>query len=523
MVSHSHTLLSTNNSPLTEYSEGSSQQSLNRNMDASNQLSSDNSLQESALNSPAKVNLLNELLSKVKRVASDEHIQFNVSNDSMIKVSQKQVIKGGTLHEMVSSDVDGFDLRNKLSINKTKIDNCTSANLELETISSSVDKDSLNSKLSCCKIKNVMFNCVESEPPSSSVDAVDFINYTEINMTSLEKNDQSFITDIEDLASSAVLVMPSALEDITNDFVFQNELGQDETSYGAQFNKNSLENKLSIAVNDTSEISSTPEALTSAFKGQDEMKQETSQGIQLIENSFENKLWIAVNDTSIAVQKREIFYTPEAMTIALGFEDRLKELETSTNGFENRLEVTISESSISAQRKESLSEQTGMEISHSELPADVENSEAGFPAVMPDTGLKSNFEGSTSSSVPNLIKRQKHGLVKSLRQRQFVNSRMPADMENDQILSDQVSSTIDAQQLMASSVDEPHWDRQQLNQHGMRNIFLDQQNYLISATRSEQVNSLYSSSFMVMIGLCLTTIFIFWNHVHFLVDFSDYL
>lgn len=180
------------------------------------------------------------------------------------------------------------------------------------------------------------------------------------------------------------------------------------------------------------------------------------------------------------------------------------------------------EKSVSLKQKETQSELTGMEISHSVLSAGAEEtSESGVLTLdVSDNEQKSNFDRSTSSSVPNLKTRLKQGSAKGLRQRQSATASLSTEVPGDEQASDQAGSSGGRQRIEAVSGDSSSPNRfihagnvawqnhAEEVQHGHRQA------------RVRQARSPYDTSFFVMVGLCLATLFILLNRLYYIVYFS---
>uniref|UniRef100_A0A0B6ZE97 UBC core domain-containing protein n=1 Tax=Arion vulgaris TaxID=1028688 RepID=A0A0B6ZE97_9EUPU len=191
----------------------------------------------------------------------------------------------------------------------------------------------------------------------------------------------------------------------------------------------------------------------------------------------------------------------------------------------DKSQFTDSSTSISLMKKESLNESTGVEISHSEFLAEGDGESEILPVEVSDTEQRSNFERSTSSSMPDLKRKLQQGTFKSLRQRQSATARVSTDVTgSDPASTEQVISRGARQRIEAVSGDSSSANQQRFVTNGVHDGGQNHGNEIQHAHRRQQgrqISSAYDTSFFVMVGLCVTTVFIILNRLFYMVDFSD--
>lgn len=174
--------------------------------------------------------------------------------------------------------------------------------------------------------------------------------------------------------------------------------------------------------------------------------------------------------------------------------------------------ATDSETSLIG--KDSADEATGKDISHAEFQTDAEDcSELGFPPIeMSGASEKPQCERNTSSS------RHKQ-TAKGLRHKQSFAVLSPAEVNKDNLasldeaLSGYGSSFQCQQQVCCSGV---------CLVSNARSINVNEARQVNRVVGEENIPLPYTS-FILMIGLCVSTVFIVLNHLFYIVDLSDLL
>ncbi|BFZ25163.1 hypothetical protein BsWGS_28202 [Bradybaena similaris] len=192
---------------------------------------------------------------------------------------------------------------------------------------------------------------------------------------------------------------------------------------------------------------------------------------------------------------------------------------TSSGSAKSVKKITSSESARSV-KKGSLSEMTGMEISANELPVDSENTLSEVP-VIDITESEPKSSSGRNSDGSQLVKDRKlnQEIAASLRQRQVPPAAAVVGApEDDQSSVEQSSLIVYTHRPGGVPRSLPVLDRQVNNLHERPHVrFLHAQRM----TRLGMLHYPYNASFMVMVGICLFTVFILLSRLFFILDIPN--